>query len=200
VPQGRGDRDVVPGRQDGQAVRVAARGHHARAGGQGQPVAIVPAQRAGNRPVGDAAGGIDPAQAVHHVRGQGGRLPGRGRQGQGPGCAGPAARPVAGRGAPGDDGRDERAGHGRLPEGKARPDGAMRAARRAARVFKRVSVLGDISPFWVSEGGLDPLSWWYIPESGIYHQSKLTRQGPSGRAFRGRAAAAPPDRMTNPSA
>ena len=95
---------------------------------------------------------------VHHVRGQGGRLPGRGgqRQGQGPGCAGPAARPVAGRGAPGMTGGIERAGHGRLPEGKARPDGAMRAARRAARVFKRASVLGDISPFWVSEGGLEP--------------------------------------------
>jgi hypothetical protein len=31
----------------------------------------------------------------------------------------------------------------------------MRAARRAARVFKRVPVLGDISPFWVSEGGLE---------------------------------------------
>ena len=28
----------------------------------------------------------------------------------------------------------------------------MRAARRTARVFKWVSVLGDISPFWVSEG------------------------------------------------
>src|SRR4029077_15303053 len=59
-------------------------------------------------------------------------------------------------GAPGDDGRDERAGHGRLPDGKARPDGAMRAAGRAARLFKRVPVLGDISPFWVSEGGLEP--------------------------------------------
>jgi hypothetical protein len=32
---------------------------------------------------------------------------------------------------------------------------AMRAAKRTARVFKRVSVLGDISPFWVSEGGLE---------------------------------------------
>jgi hypothetical protein len=76
----------------------------------------------------------------------------------------------------------------------------MRAARRAARVFKRVSVLGDISPFWVSEGGLEHPFEWYITETVIYHQSKLTRQGPSGRAFRGRAAAAPPDRMTNPSA
>jgi len=55
-------------------VRVAARGYHARAGGQGQPVAIMRAQHPGNRTVGDAAGGVDPAQAVHHVRGQGGRL------------------------------------------------------------------------------------------------------------------------------
>ena len=69
-------------------MRVAARGHHARAGGQGQPVAIVPAQRAGNRPVGDPAGGVDPAQAVHYVRGQGGRCPGeagRGRVAAAPG-------------------------------------------------------------------------------------------------------------------
>ena len=27
----------------------------------------------------------------------------------------------------------------------------------------------------VSEGGLGPRSWWYIPESGIYHQAKLTQ-------------------------
>jgi hypothetical protein len=34
----------------------------------------------------------------------------------------------------------------------------------------------------VSEGGLDPRSWWYIPKRGIHHHSKLTRQGPAGRA------------------
>jgi hypothetical protein len=33
---------------------------------------------------------------------------------------------------------------------------------------------GQIWGFYVSEGGLDPRSWWYIPERGIYHQSKLT--------------------------
>lgn len=27
----------------------------------------------------------------------------------------------------------------------------------------------------VSEGGLEPRQWWYIPEPGIYHQSKVTR-------------------------
>ncbi len=51
----------------------------------------------------------------------------------------------------------------------------------------------------VSEGGLGHRSWCCITESVIHHHSKLTRQGPSGRAFLGRAAA-PPDRMTNPSA
>jgi hypothetical protein len=40
---------------------------------------------------------------------------------------------------------------------------------------------------------------WYITETVIYHQSKLTQQEPSGSASRRRATAAPPDRMTNPS-
>jgi hypothetical protein len=53
-------------------------------------------------------------------------------------------------------------------------------------------VVREISPVWVSEGGLEPRSWWYIPESGIHHQPKLTRQGPPGSAFRSRIAAAPP--------
>ena len=42
-----------------------------------------------------------------------------------------------------------------------------------------MSGLGEISPVWVSEGGLDPRLWWYIPERGIHHHSKLTRQGPA---------------------
>ncbi len=45
--------------------------------------------------------------------------------------------------------------------------------------------------FNVSEG-LEPPSWWYIPESGIHHQPKVTRQGPPGSASRRRIAAAPP--------
>ena len=32
---------------------------------------------------------------------------------------------------------------------------------------------------FVSEGGLDPRWLWYIPERGIHHHSKLTRQGPA---------------------
>ena len=45
----------------------------------------------------------------------------------------------------------------------------------------------------VSEGGLDPRSWWYIPKRGIYHQSKLTRQGPAriSRAKRGGSTGLP---------
>ena len=50
----------------------------------------------------------------------------------------------------------------------------------------------------VSEGGLDPRSWWYIPERGIHHHSKLTRQGPAGPAFRRRKEAAAPACPTGP--
>jgi len=50
----------------------------------------------------------------------------------------------------------------------------------------------------VSEGGLGPRPWWYIPESGIYHHSKLTRQRPAGPAFRRRQEAAAPGRPTGP--
>ena len=73
VPQRRGDRDVGPGRQGDQAGRVAAGDHHARLGGQGQPVPAAPAQRAGDRPVGDAAGAVDAAEPVHHVPAKRGR-------------------------------------------------------------------------------------------------------------------------------
>jgi hypothetical protein len=48
----------------------------------------------------------------------------------------------------------------------------------------------------VSEGGLDPCSWWYIPERGIHHHSKLTRQAGQARisqAKRG-GSTGPPDR------
>jgi len=50
----------------------------------------------------------------------------------------------------------------------------------------------------VSEGGLDPRSWWYIPESGIYHQSKVTRQGPAGPASHRQTEAAAPACPTGP--
>jgi len=67
-----------------------------------------------------------------------------------------------------------------------------------ACVFKQMSVLGEISPVFVSEGGLDPCSWWYIPKRGIHHQSKLTRQRPGGPAFRRRKEAAAPVCPTGP--
>ena len=51
----------------------------------------------------------------------------------------------------------------------------MRAAT-AARVFKRVSVLGDISPFWVSEGGLEPPRRCCITDSVMYHHFKVARR------------------------
>ena len=71
--------------------------------------------------------------------------------------------------------------------------GTALAGRRAAGLRVRaMPVLREISRVWVSEGGLEHLSWWYIPESGIHHQPKLTRQGPPGSAFRRRIAAAPP--------
>ncbi len=41
----------------------------------------------------------------------------------------------------------------------------------------------EIPQHWQSDsvrGGLGPRSWWYIPESGIYHHSKLTRKGRPG--------------------
>jgi hypothetical protein len=54
---------------------------------------------------------------------------------------------------------------------------------------------GRIWGFYVSD---DHPFEWYITETVIYHQSKLTQQEPSGPASRRRAAAAPPGRMTNP--
>jgi hypothetical protein len=42
-------------------------GHHARIGGQGQPVAASPAQCAGDGPVGDPAGGVEAANPVDHA-------------------------------------------------------------------------------------------------------------------------------------
>src|SRR5450755_1848456 len=67
-PQRRGrDRDVRPGRHGDHAAGVAAGDDHARGGREGQPVARMPAQRAGDRAVGHPAGLVDPAEAVAHV-------------------------------------------------------------------------------------------------------------------------------------
>ena len=53
-------------------------------------------------------------------------------------------------------------------------------------------------PNYVSEGLEHPFEW-YITETVIYHQPKVTRQGPPRPASRRRIAAAPPGRMTSPS-
>ena len=87
-----GDHSVGPVQHSDHAAGVAARDHHARAGGEGEPVPAAPAQRADDRLVGDAAGGVDAAESVDHIRlvrraGQ------RQRQRQRPGRARPA-RPV----------------------------------------------------------------------------------------------------------
>src|SRR5690348_3555698 len=57
-----------------------------------------------------------------------------------------------------------------------------RDSRKGQPPSTRVRVvrgLGEIAPKSVSEGGLCPCPWWYIPESGIYHHPKLTRKGPA---------------------
>ena len=63
------DHDVGPARHRDHAVRVAARDHHAGAGGEGQPVTAAPAQRAGDRAVGNPAGGVDAADPADHIPG-----------------------------------------------------------------------------------------------------------------------------------
>ena len=73
----------------------------------------------------------------------------------------------------------EFAGHCTLPKEK-------REVRRGARYLDVVTA--------VSERGLEHPFGWYITETVIYHQPKLTRQGPPGSAFRRRIAAAPPGR------
>jgi hypothetical protein len=61
---------------------------------------------------------------------------------------------------------------------------ADRCARRdaAAPPAELVAALRDNERYpWQPpgggfEGGLEPFSWWYIPESGICHQPKVTRR------------------------
>lgn len=56
-------------------------------------------------------------------------------------------------------------------------DGDGAAFGPAARVSERYSENGDISPFLVSDGGLEHAFRWCITESVVHHQSKLTRNG-----------------------
>jgi hypothetical protein len=123
VPQRRGDRDAGPGRQGDQAGRVAADDHHARFSGQGQPVSAAPAQRAGDAPVGHAAGAVDVGEPVHHVPAKGRRAAqgGRDRERQHPGSGRRAGGLARSRSRGRDDEGDQRAGHGCLPLREARP-------------------------------------------------------------------------------
>ena len=127
-------------------------------------------------PVADPARHVDPAEPVDHLIRQSRGL-GRGRQRQPPDRGRPAAcagsRAVARR----DDRGDGLRGHGRLPRRRSR-DGAVRAGSPPA--CSSAVCLGEISPVWVSEGGLEPSRRWYITETVIHHRSKLTRQGRPG--------------------
>jgi hypothetical protein len=143
--------DAGPLRHSDHVPRVAARDHHAGLGGQGQPVTAAPAQRGDDGPAGDPAGGIDAAETVDGIR------PAR-RAGQRHRTARPrlAVTKAAAAGG-GNDRGDGPRGHGRLPD-KRRLRGREpgRPLWLAARcVFKRC-LFGEISPVWVSEGGLEP--------------------------------------------
>jgi transposase len=158
VPQRRGDRDAGPGRHGDRAGRVAADDHHACPGGEGQPVPAAPAQRAGDRPVGHAAGTVDAGEPVHHVPAKHRRAAQcrRDRERQGPGRGRRAGG--TGRGRRGDD-RGRSAGRSRLPPaaggGTGQRRGEAAGISRAVRVFKRCSEKGDVPPLWVSEGELE---------------------------------------------
>ena len=54
--------------------------------------------------------------------------------------------------------------------------GTARAGTTGPRV-RVMSVLREISPVWVSEGGLEHPFGWYITETVIYHHYKLTHRG-----------------------
>ena len=53
--------------------------------------------------------------------------------------------------------------------------GAAVMTGRPACVCEQCVGSGESSPVLVSEGGLGPRSWWYIPKRGIYHKCKLTQ-------------------------
>jgi hypothetical protein len=59
--------DVGLGGHGDHAAGVAARGDHPRLGGQGQPVAVGPAQSGDYGPLADPARGVDAGEPVHDV-------------------------------------------------------------------------------------------------------------------------------------
>jgi hypothetical protein len=78
-------------------------------------------------------------------------------------------------------------------EEPGRPGGAAgsRRGQAASLRVRAVSGLGEISPVWVSEGGLGPVPGWYITETVIHHHPKLAqpRAGWPASRRRGEAAA-----------
>ena len=78
-------------------------------------------------------------------------------------------------------------------EKKARNADRPALAAACARVTIRHVRKRQIWGITVSEG-LGPRSWWYIPESGIYHHPKLTqpRAAPAWHSRRPGEAAVPP--------
>ena len=144
-----GNRDVGAGGQGDHAAWVAAGGDHARVGGQGQPVTAGPAQRAGDGPVGDPAGGVDAADPVDHILGR--RRHGLGvGQGQRPARGGPGPLPGLRDAGRRDEGSERLRGHGRLPAGRrAGPGAGMRATSgSAAGVLKPAAGPGEVVCAW----------------------------------------------------
>ena len=93
-----------------------------------------------------------------------------------------------------DDRSDQLGGHSCLRNrAQQQPGcGGQRACSSGPPACSSGVRFGDFSPVLVSEGGLEHPFGWYITETVIHHQPKLTRQGPPGSAFRRRIAAAPP--------
>ena len=55
----------------------------------------------------------------------------------------------------------------------------------SVKAVSRTPIQANYMPFicgnFVSEGGLERPSWWYIPNRGIYHQPKVARRRCLGR-------------------
>jgi len=147
------DHEILTRRQGSHPAGITARDHDPAVCCEGEAVAAAPPERADDRPVRHAARGIDPADAVRRLA-RHRRAGWRSRQRQA--ADGSRHAPAAvGRAVRGWD-----PGAIRLPVTDAplaEGNGAMRSSPERALPESRVqvlSVLGEISPVWVSEGGL----------------------------------------------
>ena len=129
---------------------------HAAGGRDRKQFTRLPAHCAHHVAVADATRGVDPAHAVRHLR-WGRRVVGRARQRQRdrhrPTASAATASQPAGR-------RDQRhrqpLSHGRRLHGGAQMARMPRACSSGARACSSGTVLREISPIFVSEGGLEP--------------------------------------------